>query len=46
VLFDIQHDLSKIHEYWMEVGLHDFAHDVIPIIDCGKSSFARSSRLY
>ncbi|TEB23230.1 hypothetical protein FA13DRAFT_1715481 [Coprinellus micaceus] len=34
-LFDIQHDLSKIHEYWMEVGLHDFAHDVIPIIDCG-----------
>ncbi|TEB31009.1 hypothetical protein FA13DRAFT_1791737 [Coprinellus micaceus] len=42
-LFDIQQDLSKIHEYWMEVGLHDFAHDVIPIIDCARGLLPQST---
>lgn len=37
-LFDLQRDLAKIHEHWMETGMHDFAHDVLPILDCGKCS--------
>ena len=35
-LFTIQDTLSEIHEYWMDSGLHDVAHDVIPVLDRGE----------
>lgn len=45
-LFDLQKDLSNIHEFWMDIGMHDVAHDVIPLLDFGESRFKlRSSVL-
>lgn len=44
-LFDIEHDLSEIHEYWMEAGLEDVAHDVVPLLDIGVYAFHRAATL-
>ena len=37
-LLNIQDNLSKIHEYWMDAGMHDIAHDLVPVLD--KSEFS------
>ncbi|KAJ3515696.1 hypothetical protein NMY22_g14386 [Coprinellus aureogranulatus] len=37
-MFDIQREMSKIHEYWLDEGMYDVAHDVLPILDTGESS--------
>lgn len=36
-LLELQQEISTIHEYWMDVGMHEVAHDVIPILDSGES---------
>ena len=35
-LFDLQQDLTNIHEFWMDGGMHDVAHDVLPLLDFGE----------
>lgn len=32
--------LVGIHEYWMEIGLNDMAHDLLPFLDFGTPMLA------
>ncbi|KAJ3503278.1 hypothetical protein NMY22_g18306 [Coprinellus aureogranulatus] len=44
-LLAIQKEISDIHEYWLEKGMHDVAHDVIPILDSARELLPESSFL-
>ena len=34
-LADLKGEMMCIHESWMEAGMHEMAHDLLPILDVG-----------
>lgn len=44
-LYTLQRALCEIHEYWMESGMHDLAHDLIPILDKSECSWPQNLAL-
>ncbi|KAJ3512232.1 hypothetical protein NMY22_g15395 [Coprinellus aureogranulatus] len=44
-LLNIQQEIMGIHEHWMRQGMHELAHDLIPILDEAKALVPESSLL-